>query len=136
IVHGIELPDSRTAAGKEPGGVIRIAGVEGRLGPVVTVEDDGQGMDMAQITERALAMGQDASRALPAQELAFLPGLSTARGRGDLAGRGVGHYAVRTERASVGYTVEVFSRPGEHTRFVLNPSGAVSEHEVQMKDAH
>src|SRR6185295_8050186 len=50
IVHGIELPDSRTAAGKEPGGVIRIAGMESKFGPVVIVEDDGQGMDIAQIT--------------------------------------------------------------------------------------
>jgi two-component system chemotaxis sensor kinase CheA len=93
-------------------------------------------MDMALITEKALALGQEPSRALPAQELAFLPGLSTARGRGDLAGRGVGLYAVRTELASVGYTVEVFSRPGELTRFTLKPSGASSEHEVQMRDAH
>jgi HAMP domain-containing protein/HPt (histidine-containing phosphotransfer) domain-containing protein len=136
IVHGIEPPDTRTAAGKEPGGVIRVVGTDGNLGPVVTVEDDGQGMDMALIAERAVALGQDAARAVPAQELAFLPGLSTARRPGDLAGRGVGLYAVRTELASVGYVVEVFSRPGELTRFTLKPSGATGEHEVQMKDAH
>jgi HAMP domain-containing protein/HPt (histidine-containing phosphotransfer) domain-containing protein len=136
IVHGIEAPEVREAAGKAPGGIIRVVGTEGKLGPVVTVEDDGQGMDMALIAERAMALGQEASHMLPAQELAFLPGLSTARGRGDLAGRGVGLYAVRAELASVGYTVEVFSRPGELTRFTLRPTGAASEHEVQMKDAH
>jgi chemotaxis protein histidine kinase CheA len=135
-VHGIEPPETRAAAGKPTAGVIHVSGVEGKLGPVVTVEDDGQGMDMALIAERAVALGQDAARVLPAQELAFLPGLSTARRPGDLAGRGVGLYAVRSELASVGYAVEVFSRPGELTRFVLKPSGAPGEHEVQMKDAH
>jgi chemotaxis protein histidine kinase CheA len=112
-----------------------VACVEGKAGPIVTVEDDGQGMDLAQIAEKAIAIGQDpALRSV--QELAFLPGLSTARRPGDLAGRGVGLYAVRAELASVGYTVEVTSRTGEHTRFTLGPSGAPGEHEVQMKDAH
>jgi PAS domain S-box-containing protein len=136
IVHGIEPPDVRATAGKPSGGIIRVVGAEGQLGPVVTVEDDGQGMDMALITERAALLGPDAARALPAQELAFLPGLSTARRPGELAGRGVGLYAVRAELASVGYGVEVFSRRGELTRFVLKPSGAPEEHEVQMKNAH
>jgi len=53
-----------------------------------------------------------------------------------MAGRGVGLYAVRAELASVGYVVEVLSRPGELTKFTMKPSGAPAEHEVQMKDAH
>jgi HAMP domain-containing protein/HPt (histidine-containing phosphotransfer) domain-containing protein len=137
IVHGIETPEIRERASKAAGGVIRVIGSEGKLGPVVTVEDDGQGMDLALLAERALAIGQDATvRAVPAQELAFLPGLSTARRQGDMAGRGVGLYAVRAELASVGYIVDVVSRPGEFTRFTIRPSGAPAEHEVQMKDAH
>jgi HAMP domain-containing protein/HPt (histidine-containing phosphotransfer) domain-containing protein len=136
IVHGIEPPDARTAAGKPAGGVIRVAGEESKLGTIVTVEDDGRGLDTAQIAERAAALGQEVVRGLPPQELAFLPGLSTAGRPGELAGRGVGLYAVRAELASVGYVVEVFSRPGEHTKFVLKPSGTPGEHEVQMKDAH
>jgi PAS domain S-box-containing protein len=137
IVHGIEAPETREAANKPPGGIIHVVGADGRFGPVVTVEDDGQGMDLTLLAERAVAIGQDATvRALPAQELAFLPGLSTARRQGDMAGRGVGLYAVRAELASVGYVVEVFSRPGEFTKFTMKPSGAPAEHEVQMKDAH
>lgn len=135
IVHGIERPETRTAAGKPPGGVIRIAADETKDGPVVVVEDDGQGMDLAQITERAAAIGHDPAVG-SVQELAFLPGLSTARRPGDLAGRGVGLYAVRAELASVGYVVEVSSKAGEYTRFVLRPKGAAVEDELQMRYGH
>src|SRR5205823_1160208 len=122
IVHGIELPAERIAAGKAPGGVIRVMASESKDGPVVEVEDDGQGIDLVEIAERAAAIGHDAAYS-SVQELAFLPGLSTVRRAGDLAGRGVGLYAVRAELASVGYVVEVFSRAGEQTKFVLRPSG-------------
>jgi chemotaxis protein histidine kinase CheA len=112
-----------------------VAASETKDGPVVVVEDDGQGMDLAQITERAAAIGHDAAVG-SIQELAFLPGLSTARRPGDLAGRGVGLYAVRAELASVGYVVEVSSQAGEYTKFVLRPKGAVVEDELQMRNGH
>lgn len=135
IVHGIEVPATRTAAGKPPGGIIRVIATETKDGPVIVVEDDGQGMDLAQITERAVAIGHDPSVA-SVQELAFLPGLSTARRPGDLAGRGVGLYAVRAELTGVGYVVEVFSRPGEYTKFVLRPRGTAGEDELEMRNGH
>jgi len=136
IVHGIETPAVRAEAGKSAGGVIRITCTPSDAGPVITVEDDGQGLDLDQIAKQAVAIGHDVTvRAV--QELAFLPGLSTARRPGDLAGRGVGLYAVRAELASVGYVVEVSSRRGEHTRFILKPaSGAASSDEVHLGEVH
>jgi chemotaxis protein histidine kinase CheA len=135
IVHGIELPSEREAAGKSPGGLIHVWAEESARGPIITVEDDGQGMDTALIAERAAAIGQEV-KLRSVQELAFLPGLSTAGRPSDLAGRGVGLHAVRADLASVGYSVELTSSRGAYTRFTLRPTGARGEPEVQLKDAH
>jgi len=135
IVHGIEVPDARHAAGKSAVGAIRVHAAEGNTGPTITVDDDGQGLDLAQIAERAVAIGEDvASRSV--QELAFLPGLSTARRPGDMAGRGVGLHAVRSDLASVGYAVDVASKPGEYTRFFLRPRSIQSETALHSTHGH
>jgi HAMP domain-containing protein/HPt (histidine-containing phosphotransfer) domain-containing protein len=125
IVHGIEIPDAREDKGKSPIGLIRVVATEGEGGPVITVEDDGQGLDLASIAQQAAAIGETVG-ARPIEQLAFLPGLSTAR-MGDLAGRGVGLHAVKSEMESVGYRVDVFSKAGEYARFVLRPKDAPSD---------
>src|SRR5262249_32296420 len=65
IVHGIELPEARTAAGKSAIGLIQVTAADGDSGPVITVEDDGQGLDLAQITERAVAIGENVKTRTP-----------------------------------------------------------------------
>jgi HAMP domain-containing protein/HPt (histidine-containing phosphotransfer) domain-containing protein len=125
IVHGIEIPDAREDKGKSPSGLIRVVATEGEGGPVIMVEDDGQGLDLASIALQAAAIGETVG-ARPIEQLAFLPGLSTAR-MGDLAGRGVGLHAVKSEMESVGYRVDVFSKAGEYARFVLRPKDAPSD---------
>jgi HAMP domain-containing protein/HPt (histidine-containing phosphotransfer) domain-containing protein len=122
IVHGIEIPNARQSQGKSPNGLIRVVAAEGEGGPVFTVEDDGQGLDLASIAQQAVAIGETVGTR-PIEQLAFLPGLSTAR-MGDLAGRGVGLHAVKSEMESVGYKVDVFSKAGEYARFVLRPKDA------------
>jgi HAMP domain-containing protein/HPt (histidine-containing phosphotransfer) domain-containing protein len=125
IVHGIEIPDAREDKGKSPIGLIRVIAAEGEGGPVITVEDDGQGLDLASIAQQAAAIGATVgTRSI--EQLAFLPGLSTAR-MGDLAGRGVGLHAVKSEMESVGYRVDVFSKAGEYARFVLRPKDAPTD---------
>jgi two-component system, chemotaxis family, sensor kinase CheA len=122
IVHGIEIPGTREQRGKSPIGLIRVIAAEGEGGPMITVEDDGQGLDLESIAQQALAIGETVgTRAI--EQLAFLPGLSTAR-MGDLAGRGVGLHAVKSEMETVGYKVDVFSKAGEYARFVLRPKDA------------
>jgi two-component system, chemotaxis family, sensor kinase CheA len=122
IVHGIEIPSTREGQGKSPIGLIRVVASEGEAGPTFTIEDDGQGLDLALIEEKAIAIGEVVGTR-PIEQLAFLPGLSTAR-MGDLAGRGVGLHAVKSEMESVGYKVEVFSKAGQYARFVLRPKDA------------
>lgn len=122
IVHGIEIPDAREGKGKSPIGLIRVIAAEGEGGPIITVEDDGQGLDLQSIAQQAIAIGETVGTR-PIEQLAFLPGLSTAR-MGDLAGRGVGLHAVKSEMETIGYRVDVFSKAGEYARFVLRPKDA------------
>ncbi|MET0593922.1 MAG: HAMP domain-containing protein [Polyangiaceae bacterium] len=122
IVHGIEIPDAREGKGKSPNGLIRVIAAEGEGGPIITVEDDGQGLDLQSIEQQAIAIGETVGTR-PIEQLAFLPGLSTAR-MGDLAGRGVGLHAVKSEMETIGYRVDVFSKAGEYARFVLRPKDA------------
>jgi HAMP domain-containing protein/HPt (histidine-containing phosphotransfer) domain-containing protein len=119
IVHGVEIPGAREGKGKPAIGLIRVVAAEGDGGPIITVEDDGQGLDLASIAQQAMAIGETVG-SRPIEQLAFLPGLSTAR-MGDLAGRGVGLHAVKSEMEAVGYKVDVFSKAGEYARFVLRP---------------
>ncbi|GAC1354679.1 MAG: hypothetical protein NVSMB47_08060 [Polyangiales bacterium] len=122
IAHGIEAPPVREEAGKPTTGIVRVHAVAGAKGPVVTVEDDGRGLDLARIAERAGAIGF-APIAGNVAELVFKSGVSTAEPSGALAGRGVGLMAVRAELERVGYSVEIESQPRRFTRVVLRPKG-------------
>jgi len=119
VIHGIETPKRREQAGKPPTGLIQVTAEPGSGGPTIIVEDDGKGLDLAHIAERAQAIGQ--STAGEVGDLAFLPGLSTLEKAGDLGGRGVGLAAVRAELAEAGYAVEARSEAGRFTRFVMRP---------------
>jgi PAS domain-containing protein len=118
IAHGIETPLERTREGKEPRGVVKLRAKDGTPGPTVVVEDDGRGLDVAQIAARAKELGVEGA---PTSELVFEPGLSTRARADDLAGRGVGLDAVRAELEGAGYGVKVESTPGKGTRYLLAP---------------
>lgn len=126
IAHGIESIDDRAAAGKDQIGVVHITcadatgegGAEGReVVPIITIEDDGAGIDSAALVARARAMGI----AIPAdpQELVFENGISTASEVGDLSGRGIGLAAVRQELADLGFDIKVSAALGKGARFVI-----------------
>lgn len=123
IAHGIETPKVREDAGKPATGVIRAeaSDADGRL--AILFEDDGRGLDMDRIEERAAELGVDASEQwTDRSELVFAPGLSTSASSGTLSGRGVGLGAVRADVERVGYRVEVKSKPGKYTRVRLYPA--------------
>ncbi|HLK44809.1 MAG TPA: ATP-binding protein, partial [Acidimicrobiales bacterium] len=119
VAHGVELPEERTARGKDPEGRI-VIGVK-RDGPQVVVEvrDDGAGIDVDRVKARAVALGlvtEDArmtDRQL--QALLFRPGFSTAADVTGVAGRGVGMDVVRRNVESLRGRVEVRSRAGRET---------------------
>ncbi len=123
IAHGIETPKVREESGKPPIGVIRAeaADADGRV--AILFEDDGRGLDMDRIEERAAELGVDANEQwTDRSELVFAPGLSTTSSTGALSGRGVGLGAVRADVELAGYRVEVKSKPGKYTRVRLYPA--------------
>jgi chemosensory pili system protein ChpA (sensor histidine kinase/response regulator) len=133
VVHGIEPPAQRGAAGKPVMGLVHIALEQAGNEVVITVDDDGRGLDYAAIRARALDTGligpdddpDDAALA----ELVFSPGLSTARGVTELAGRGIGLDVVRAEVLALGGRIELTSRPGQgaHVRITLPLTTAITQ---------
>ena len=103
---------------------MRVSAQAGEHGPLITVEDDGAGLDLPALAARARDLGQSA----PAGEewrLVFVAGLSTARTSDEYSGRGVGMGAVQSELAQAGYAVEIVSAPNRFTRITLRRSSCV-----------
>lgn len=125
VDHGIESPDERIARGKPAHGTIQVeARHRGGL-LVITVTDDGRGVDpesiRAKVIERHLTDPDVATRLSESEllEFLFLPGFSTRREVTDISGRGVGLDAVKTMLKDVGGTIEVASHPGAGMRFQM-----------------
>ncbi|MCJ0762067.1 Hpt domain-containing protein [Variovorax terrae] len=123
VAHGIEDPAVRTAAGKDASGTILI-GLH-HEGNDVSVEfrDDGAGLNLPRIREKALAQGliaagQELSDA-DAANLIFMPGFSTAAQVTELAGRGIGMDVVRSEVNALGGRIETSTQAGQGTAFKL-----------------
>ncbi|MDB5874415.1 MAG: putative histidine kinase, CheA, partial [Ramlibacter sp.] len=123
VAHGIEEPAVRVAAGKDPIGTILI-GLH-HEGNDVSVEfrDDGGGLDLPRIRDKALQQGlippgqeltdQDAAN------LIFMPGFSTAAVVTELSGRGIGMDVVRAEVNALGGRIETSTLAGRGTSFKL-----------------
>jgi chemosensory pili system protein ChpA (sensor histidine kinase/response regulator) len=123
IAHGLESPAARVAAGKPEIGEISIEALQRGNEVVLTVGDDGAGLDFARIREKAVAAGLLAADVeLPEAQLAqfiFLSGFSTAKEVSQISGRGVGLDVVRNEITSLGGRVEIASTPGRGTTFTV-----------------
>ncbi|PIK74786.1 chemotaxis protein CheA, partial [Methylobacterium frigidaeris] len=119
--HGIESPEARARAGKPRSGRIVLRAESRGERVVVSVSDDGGGLDPAFIRARAAARGLVAPAALAALDeaglidLIFAPGFSTAAEVGAVSGRGVGMDAVREAVSRLGGRCTVESRIGEGT---------------------
>jgi two-component system chemotaxis sensor kinase CheA len=123
IDHGIETPGEREAAGKPRRGTIRLAAEHAGSAVVVSIEDDGRGIDRAAVRAKAVdrqVISPDAS--LTDKEilnLVLLPGLSTARTVTSLSGRGVGMDVVKRHLDALRGSVAISSEPGNGTRIAL-----------------
>lgn len=120
IAHGIEPKDVRLEHGKSELGMVKLAAVAGENGPTISIEDDGGGLDRTKIMARAEEQGDSSD--LGIAELIFHAGFSTAGPGSSIAGRGVGLGAVREELKKAGYAIEVHTKAGKMTRFVLRPT--------------
>ena len=122
--HGIETPEVRIKAGKPPKGKIEIAaGYRGNQ-TVITVSDDGNGVDFAKLRDRALQMGLSESDLEGSSEtelldLIFEAGFSTADRVTELSGRGVGMDVVRSNLNIIGGSIRVETEAGKGTTFIL-----------------
>jgi chemosensory pili system protein ChpA (sensor histidine kinase/response regulator) len=123
IAHGIETPQARVAAGKPEIGEIAIDAVQRGNEVVLTISDDGAGLNYRRIREKAIEAGLLAADIeLPEAQLAqfiFLSGFSTAKEVSQISGRGVGMDVVKNEITSLGGRVEISSTPGRGTVFTV-----------------
>ncbi|WP_053081678.1 hybrid sensor histidine kinase/response regulator, partial [Crocosphaera watsonii] len=122
--HGIESPDIRQEKGKPERGTIIITAAYRGNKTVITVEDDGGGINVDKIRSKALEMGvseadlQESSKK-ELLDLIFEPGFSTASQVTDLSGRGVGMDVVHTNLESIQGDIQVNTQPGKGTMFTI-----------------
>lgn len=126
VDHGIESPEDRITAGKPARGklVLTARHEQGRI--LITVEDDGSGINTEKIRKSAVQKGlisaEDAARLTEEQsiDLMFLPGLSTAEKVTDISGRGVGLDIVNTNIQRINGSIQVETQLGKGTRFQIS----------------
>ena len=116
IDHGIESPDTRTAAGKEAAGKLTLSAAHRGGHVVIEVSDDGGGLNRERILAKARQQGLAVSDTMPDGEvwqLIFAPGFSTAEAVTDVSGRGVGMDVVRRNITALGGQVDIRSVAGQ-----------------------
>ncbi|MBW8847626.1 MAG: Hpt domain-containing protein [Burkholderiales bacterium] len=123
VAHGIETPEVRVAAAKDPVGTLRIEVSQHGNEVLLNFTDNGAGLNLARIRERGLQLGLLAPDAEPddaqLKRLIFAPGFSTASQITELSGRGIGMDVVRAEVGTLGGSIETSSTAGEGTSFLL-----------------
>jgi two-component system chemotaxis sensor kinase CheA len=121
--HGIEAPDLRIACGKRRGATIHLSARHSGASVLITVHDDGGGIDADAVRNRAIERGLVAADAQLTQSeifaLIFQPGFSTAKQVTDVSGRGVGMDVVRQRVDSLRGSIDVASERGEGTTVTL-----------------
>jgi two-component system chemotaxis sensor kinase CheA len=124
IDHGLEKPERRREAGKNPEGVVKLSAVHrsGRI--VIEVSDDGAGINRERVKAIAIEKGLIAPEATLTDEetdnLIFMPGFSTADTVSDISGRGVGMDVVRRSIQELGGRISIVSRPGLGSTFTMS----------------
>ncbi|WP_218417988.1 chemotaxis protein CheA [Alteromonas lipotrueae] len=122
VDHGIEMPDDRVATGKTRMGTVRLSASQEGDHILLTIEDDGKGMDAEKLKEIAISRGVlDADAAarmsdVEAFNLIFAPGFSTKTEISDISGRGVGMDVVKTKINQLNGTINIDSQLGKGTR--------------------
>ena len=125
IDHGIEKPEVRTRAGKPEIGTLGISAEQRGNHVVITVEDDGAGLDERRLVQKAVARGlvdpQQAGELSRRDifNLIFLPGVSTKEVVDEMSGRGVGMDVVKTNIARLSGIIDVEAEPQQGTRLTI-----------------
>jgi two-component system, chemotaxis family, sensor kinase CheA len=123
VDHGIESPDKRLNINKPSKGTVKISAAHEENKVVITVEDDGNGIDPEKMKQSAVGKGliseADVAKLSDdeAVNLIFLPGFSTAKVVSDISGRGVGMDIVRDHIEKLNGTIEIETKLGVGTKF-------------------
>lgn len=123
--HGIEGPEERVKLGKPRNGVLKLKASYMENHIIITVQDDGKGMDPARLRAKAVEKGlidSEVAQRMSDQEalnLIFLPGLSTVAKVSDLSGRGVGMDIVRNHIDQINGIIDIVSAPGVGTTITI-----------------
>ncbi|WP_407371282.1 chemotaxis protein CheW [Carnobacterium sp.] len=120
--HGVEMPADRVKLGKDPKGTIKITAYQEGNRVVLTLSDDGKGVNPTIIKESAERKGisTESMSDKEIQQLIFHPGFSTAKEVTSISGRGVGMDAVKQKITELGGTVELESVVNKGTTFKIN----------------
>lgn len=123
--HGLETPDERVAAGKSRIGTLVLAAVHEGNQIIISIKDDGNGIDTDRVGRKAVEKGLVSEEQLAAMsqrelfDLIFLPGFSTKDKASDLSGRGVGMDVVKTNIKKLNGLIEIKSEKGKGSEFIL-----------------
>lgn len=121
--HGLEPNDEREALGKPRVGLIRLAAEHRGERVIITIEDDGRGVNRERVLtkarERGLISSDDQLIPEDIDMLIFHPGFSTASEVSSVSGRGVGMDVVKKKITSLGGRVTMVSTPGKGTKFTI-----------------
>ena len=124
VDHGIETPEKREAAGKNPEGTIKLSAKHrsGRI--LIELQDDGAGINRERVRQKAIDNDLIAADANLTDEeidnLIFAPGFSTADKISDISGRGVGMDVVKRSIQALGGRINISSRPGLGSTFTMS----------------
>ena len=123
IDHGIEKPNVRESKGKNPQGKVTLKAQHAGAFVLITIEDDGAGLDLEKIRKKAIDKGlispNDELTENQTADLIFMPGFSTADKITSISGRGVGMDVVKRDIASLGGSVSVSTTKDKGSKFIL-----------------
>ena len=123
--HGLEPPEERLAAGKPRCGTVVLAAAHEGNQIVISIKDNGRGIDPDRVSRKALEKGLITEEQLAVMgsreilDLLFLPGFSTKEQATDLSGRGVGMDVVRTNIRKLNGIIEIKNEIGRGSEFIL-----------------
>ena len=128
--HGIESSEERVAAGKSPEGHIKVSVSTTEDQVCLTISDDGGGLDLDRLKEKAVSLGMirpdEALTQEATKKLLFMSGVSTAEEVTSISGRGVGMDAVRRDIEAAGGRITVSTTKGEGSTFSITLPRTVS----------
>lgn len=125
VDHGVENPEVRIKAGKNPKGSVILSAEQLGNNIVITIQDDGKGLNVDLIKEKAISKGlitKEKAKELSKQEamnLIFLPGFSTAEKVSNVSGRGVGMDVVKTNVSKLRGIINIESEIGQGTKIEI-----------------